>query len=122
MLQWSSCLFATVVMHAYYKRCVAYHHVFLWLTVSSLLFHCQPDPVRVVRVIDKSLAHLAYVLVMFDTPRAVAGNATWLLLFPLTAGCAWFSQSFWPDRSKQLHLALHTVGVCGMHVYLWVLY
>ena len=120
MLQWSSCLFATVVMHAYYKQCVAYHHVFLWLTVSSLLFHCQHDPV--VRVVDKFIAHLAYFLVMFDTPKAAADNALWLLVFPFTAACAWFSQSFWPDRSEQLHLAVHLVGVCGMHVYLWFLY
>ena len=120
MLQWSSCLFATVVMHAYYKRCVAYHHVFLWLTVTSLLFHCLHEPV--VRVADKIMAHLAYILVVFDTPKAAADDAMWLLIFPLLAGCAWFSQSLWPDRSEQLHLALHLVGVCGMHVYLWVLY
>jgi hypothetical protein len=120
MLQWSSCLFATVAMHAYHKRSVAYHHLFLWLTVTSVLFHCEHHPV--VRIVDKILAHLSFILVLFDTPKAIADDALWLLIFPLTAASFWFAQSFWPDRSEQLHCALHAVGVCGMHVYLAILY
>ena len=120
MLKYSSCLFATIVAHAYYRRCVAYHHVFLLLTVSSILFHCLHDPV--VRRVDECLAHLAYILVVLDTPKALADDALWLLAFPIISGCAWFGQSFWPERSEQLHLALHLTAVCGMHVYLSVLY
>ena len=120
MLEWSSCLFATVVMTAYYKQCAVYHHVFLLLTVSSILFHCQHH--EVVRKIDKVLAHLSYILVLLDTPKALAAHAAWLLVFPFLAGCAWFGQSFWPERSEHLHLALHLIGVCGMQVYLFVLY
>jgi hypothetical protein len=120
MLHWSSCLFATVVVHSYYIRSAEYHHVFLLLTVSSLLFHCLHHPV--VRVIDKFLAHLAYALVVLDTPKAIDAHALWLLVFPVMAACAWFGQSFWPEHSSWLHLLLHVVGVVGMHVYLWVLY
>ena len=88
MLEWSSCLFATVVMTAYYKQSVVYHHTFLLLTVSSILFHCLHHPV--VRLVDKVLAHLSYILVVLDTPKALAINAGWLLIFPFLAGCAWF--------------------------------
>ena len=120
MLQWSSCLFSTIVMHAYHRQCTAYHHAFLLLTVSSILFHCEHH--TVVRRVDKVLAHLVYCLVLSDTPTAYGRDAMWLLVFPFMAGCAWFAQSFWPERSDQLHLALHLIGVCGMHVYLGVLY
>ena len=120
MLEWSSCLFATVVGHAYYKMCVEYHHVFLLLTVSSILFHCKHDPV--VRVVDKFLAHLVFIMVVCDTPLAVDADAVWLLVFPGIAACLWIAQSFWPGKRDELHLALHLVGVLGMHVYLAVLY
>ena len=120
MLHWSSCLFSTVVVHAYYRRSAVYHHVFLMLTVSSLLFHCLHHPV--VRVVDKFIAHLAYVLVALDTPRAIAAEALWLLVFPAMAAGAWFGQSFRPEWSNSLHLGLHLIGVCGMHVYLGVLH
>jgi hypothetical protein len=120
MLEWSSCLFGTVVVHAYQRRCTVYHHSFLLLTVTSILFHCQHH--CVVRVVDKALAHLVFALVILDTPKALEKHAPWLLTFPLMAGCAWFAQSFWPERSDFLHLALHLIGVFGMHVYLWFLY
>ncbi len=101
------------------RRCF-HHHTFLLLTVSSILFHCQHH--EVVRKVDKVLAHLSYILVLLVTPKALAVDAAWLLVFPFLAGCAWFGQSFLPERSDQLHLALHLIGVCGMHVYLSVLY
>ena len=122
MLHWSSCLIATIVLHAYYKRpaAVTYHHLFLLLTVTSILFHCMHHPM--VRIVDKFLAHMAYVMVLLDTPKALEGNALWLLIFPLMAGCAWFAQSLWPEQSTELHLGLHLISVVGMHTYLCVLY
>ena len=107
-------------MHAYHRQCVTYHHAFLLLTVTSILFHCEHHPV--VRRVDKVLAHLVYALVLSDTPTAYARGVLWLLVFPMAAGCAWFAQSFWPERSDRLHLALHLISVCGMHAYLGVLY
>ena len=120
MLQWSSCLFATIVIHTYYKACQEYHHVFLLLTVSSVLFHCLHHPV--VRVVDKGLAHVAYGLVIADTPLAFNADALWLLAFPGMTVALWFAQSFWPEKREELHLGLHLVSVLGMHVYLTVLY
>lgn len=120
MLQWSSCLFASVVIHAYHRQCTAYHHAFLLLTTTSILFHCEHHPV--VRRIDKVLAHLVYALVLSDTSSVYALDALWLLAFPLSASCAWFAQSFWPEWSNRLHLALHLISVCGMHAYMCVLY
>lgn len=104
-------------MHAYHLRCTAYHHLFVLLTMTSILFHCEHHPV--VRRIDKFLAHLAYIFVIFDTPKALsADDVRWLLVFLVVSACAWFGQSLFPERREQLHLLLHLTGVCGMHVYL----
>jgi hypothetical protein len=119
-LHLSSCLFATVVVHAYYRQVESYHHIFLALTISSVLFHTTHG--ETVRKVDKFLAHVSYIMVVMDTPKAVESDAQWLLVFPFLAACAWFGQSLLPDRKDILHFCLHLVGVLGMHVYLWVLY
>ena len=119
-LHLSSCLFATVVAHAYYRRVESYHHIFLALTVSSILFHTTHG--EIIRRVDKILAHLSYIMVVMDTPKTVAANAQWLLIFPLVSACLWFGQSFFPNSRDWMHFGLHLAGVCGMHVYLLVLY
>ena len=119
-LHLSSCLFATIVVHAYYRQVQSYHHIFLALTPSSVLFHTTHG--EFVRKVDKFLAHLSYIMVVMDTPKAVDSDAAWLLAFPFLALCAWFGQSLLPDRKEMLHFCLHLIGVLGMHVYLCVLY
>jgi hypothetical protein len=119
-LHLSSCLFSTIVVHAYYLRMESYHHIFLALTMSSVLFHTTHG--EIIRRVDKILAHVSYIMVIMDTPKAVESNTQWILVFPFLAACAWFSQSLLPDRKDTLHFCLHLIGVTGMHVYLNVLY
>lgn len=120
MLEYSSCLFATIVIHAFHLQCVLHHHAFLALTVTSILFHCQKHPV--IRIVDKVLAHSVFVLVLSETPKVIVNHAEWLLIFPIACLMLWCMQTFWPERSDLLHLALHFTGICGMHCYLYVLY
>ena len=119
-LHLSSCLFATIVVHAYYRQVDSYHHAFLALTLSSILFHATHN--EIARRVDKFLAHVCYIMVVMDTPKAVEDDAQWLLVFPFLAACAWFGQSLLPGHKVKLHLCLHLVSVAGMHVYLSVLY
>ena len=119
-LHLSSCFFATIVLHAYYIQIPIYHHTFLVLTVTSILFHTTHG--EIIRRIDKFLAHFSFVIILMDTPKALAANAAWLLFFPTAAACMWFGQSLLPDRKNELHLCLHLFSVVGVHVYLWVLY
>jgi hypothetical protein len=119
-LHLSSCLFATIVVHAYYRQAASYHHVFLALTLSSILFHTTHN--EIARRVDKFLAHVSYIMVVMDTPKAVDEDAQWLLVFPFMAACAWFGQSLLQKHKDKLHLCLHLVSVVGMHVYLSVLY
>lgn len=118
-LHHTSALFSTVVAHAFWLRLAVYHHVFLMLTVSSLLFHTLHDPLM--RLIDKGLAHAIFALVLCDT-RLALEIAPWVLIFPAGAAFFWFAQSFWPDQSETLHALLHLCGVLGMHVYFYFLY
>ena len=119
-LHLSSCLFATIVLHAYYRQVESYHHAFLALTVSSILFHTTHE--EMTRRVDKLLAHICYIMVVMDTPKAVAADAQLLLCFPFFTACAWFAQTFIPTRRDELHMCVHLIGIVGMHVYLWALY
>ena len=119
-LHLSSCLFATIVVHAYYRHHVVYHHAFLGLTVSSILFHTTHY--ELVRRLDKLLAHVCYIIVVTDTPKALAAEQQFLLCFPFFAACAWFAQTFIPSKKDELHLCLHLIGVVGMNFYLLLLY
>ena len=117
MLRLTSCLFATVVVHAFHVRSVAYHHVFLAVTVLSVLFHCTHS--RMIGYVDKIVAHLAYLLVLTDTRMAIQEGKGWLLVFPTWAAIFWFAQSFFdPARRSGLHVMLHVTAVVGMHMYL----
>ena len=116
MLPYTSCLFATIVMHAYHLKMTSYHHVFLAVTVLSILFHCTKSPR--VGLIDKITAHCGFVLVLTDTRLAIEKGKIWLLAFPMWVMIFWFAQSFFPARSEQLHVLLHLTVVFGMHSYL----
>ena len=120
LLHLSSCLFATVVVHAYYCRAEAYHHAFLLLTVSSIMFHVTRG--EAIRVVDKCLAHATFLLVLADAPKAASANALWLISYPLAVACLWGAQSVLPRSREHLHLWLHVISVVGMHFYLRVLY
>lgn len=122
MLHLSSCLFATVVAHAFYRRAVVYHHAFLLLTVSSILFHLTHG--EAIRIADKALAHATFVMVLLDTPKALLARAGWLLVFPLGVAALWFAQSAQPEPqlARELHLGVHLLALAGMHAYLRVLY
>ncbi len=123
MLHLSSCLFSTVVLHAYYLRCEDYHHLFLGLTVTSLLFHTIGG--ERIRIADKALAHICFVRNLFDVRPAIASGHGWLLLFPMGVASLWFGQSLFSPKSEarnRMHLALHMLSVVGLHVYLHILY
>ena len=120
MLELTSQAFATVVVHAYYRRCDTYHHLFLLVTVLSVLFHTTQG--RVAGLVDKSVAHLTFLYVLSDVQRAIKARHHWLLIYPFSVLCLWFAQSVFPARSERLHACLHLVAVVGLHMFLWWLY
>ena len=120
LLHYTACLFSVTVLHAYHLRIVSYHHMFLLVTVLSILFHCTHEPW--LHKLDKCVAHLAFLFILSDTPLAVARGAIWLLIFPLSVVFFWVAQGWWPGRAQELHAALHCVAVVGLSAYMHTLY
>jgi hypothetical protein len=122
MLRLTSCLFSTIVVHAYRAaprtfRIDCYHHIFLAITVLSVLFHCTHDPI--VRVIDKVCAHAGFLFVIFtDSWRIVQQERLWLSGFPIAVLGLWWAQGAWPARADALHAVLHVVAVIGIHCFI----
>jgi len=102
MLRFTSCLFATIVLNAYAKgtrtvRIDCYHHLFLAVTVLSVLFHSTHD--QRVGIVDRIFAHAAFLFVLLvDSRRAV--------------------ETVWPSKADALHAGLHVVTVIGVNCFI----
>jgi hypothetical protein len=116
MLPITSCLFATVPLHAFYTRNSTYHHLFLLVTVLSILFHTTQHPV--IKHTDTFVAHAAFVFMLWETHEAVANQKAWMAVFPLAVAGLWFLQGRFPASRNQLHAGLHGVSVVGLHCFL----
>ena len=114
MLRFTSCLFS----HAFYVQDLFYHHIFLMVTVFSVFFHCSPkEGLFTIRLLDKAVAHAAYVLT--DAPDVIASDMVWLLLFPIMTAVLWYMQGLVEERNRvRLHACLHLVAVTGLHCFL----
>ena len=109
----TSCLFATVPLHAFYARNGAYHHSFLLVTVLSILFHTTQHPV--LRQIDTVVAHCAFGFMLWESYHI---KPTWLAVFPLAVAALWLLQRPFPAQQNRLHAGLHCVSVAGLHAFL----
>jgi hypothetical protein len=60
LLQFSSIFFITVTIHSYYINNYLYHHLSLFITISSILFHNNENKNNLISYIDKFLAKFTY--------------------------------------------------------------
>ncbi len=114
--RYTSCLFATVAVHAFYAQNALYHHMFLTVTILSILYHCTHEPH--IHVLDKMASHVIFLLVLMDGNMVLENSKEWLLAFPACVVLLWWSQSVFPERSQALHACLHIVSVVGLHAFL----
>ena len=122
ILQWTSCLFAIVVLWAYAYGNAWYHNTFLLVTVMSLLRWTSPSPSTVVIMMDKAIAHWAFALVLWDTERVIYRQThLWLLIFPLCVSILWTLEFFLEEVAVRLHAALHVVSAVGACLYIFYL-
>lgn len=116
-LDLTSTLFGTVVVHAYYARAEIYHHLFLLLTMTSIMFHATRAS-----WVHNVVAHVCFIsVVVLDTAMALSIMPT-LLLFPTGCACLWLAERVLPRGGEVLHVALHLLGAFGMHCLLAILY
>jgi hypothetical protein len=115
LLLWTSGLFSTVVVHAFYAREPAYHHLFLAVSMLSMVRYCTEHPLA--KLLDTVAAHTAFFAALLD--EEVAINRPWLRAFPLAVAFLWFAERWAPpNRADALHAGLHVAAVAGMHMYL----
>lgn len=119
MLVATSCLFATVVVHAFHAQAWAYHHIFLAVLVLSVMAHGIGDA-RVMAV-DKAVAHMAFMFTVSEGMCLKEGD-WWMWVFPCAVLGLWGVQSLYPHRARQFHVGLHCVSVVGLHLFMAVLY
>ena len=112
MLHLTSCLFATVALHAFYAQDAVYHHIYLALTITSLLYYTGHSNLWI-RRLDVFMAHLAVFVAAYRAPN-------WLLeVFPIAVACLWMSQRYVSSEdADRLHAILHVVAVVGMHIFI----
>ena len=101
-------------MHAFYAREAVYHHLFLLVTVLSLLFHLTNDPI--LRQLDTIVAHAAFLFMLKETSEL---RSPLLALYPLAVAVLWLLQTGARRQTQDsLHAALHAVAVVGVHAFL----
>ena len=122
ILQVTSLLFATVVIHASFLDVASYQHIFSAVTVLSLVYHSTHD--KWVGIADMIMAHFSMSFVLlWETQKLVMTNNEWLLLFPSLVTLLWVAEDQCRSkRSMLLHALLHVTSVVGLHAYLYFLY
>ena len=118
MLRYTSCLFATVALHAWILDVPSYQYMFQLVTVLSILNYSTYN--AFIQTIDTVVAHAAFCLVMLDVPAVYDMDLAWLLLFPTAVGALWIAESFF--YAELLHCLLHVVAVVGANFFLHFLY
>lgn len=116
MLELSSCLFATVVLHAYQRGCDYYHHLYLLLLTTSLVYRVRPHCPYAFWA-DVAVAHWAFLSCVWDFEWMRRLGEEWLLVWPMLIMLVW-----WFDTTVRTHAALHVVTTVGMHCWLAYLY
>ena len=110
-LIFSSCLFSSIVIHAYYSQYIQYVCIYLVVTALSIIFHATGS----LRAADKLAAHYAFVFTLVDA-YVQDISSTYAFLGLVT--CLWLLQAPFPNYATQLHFTLHVAVVIGMHNHL----
>ena len=114
MLLYTSLLFSTIVLHAFYEQQPIYHHVFLAVTICSIVRYTTD--LAIIRKIDSLVAHIAFIAVCMDWEAAQHRPA--VVLFPFGVSVLWIAEHVWPLKAIMLHALLHVVSVLGVHCYI----
>ena len=117
MLLFISCLFSTVIIHAYYSDASAFHHYITLVTFRDILIH---SAVLKARSIDRTVALWGFYYILINyTPLISRHHKGWLLNFPLWVVILWLAKSMRPSLSKPLHIMIRLISLVGSHAFLY---
>lgn len=133
-LQITSAMMSTIVLSAYYAECIVYHHLFLLVTVFSIWYHCTHD--AWIAIIDKCIAHMAFMTVIWIESPKLKKETIWLMLFPAIVLILWICEIWFMKKKREestlilsipitvqrIHICLHLMGIIGMHCFIFQQY
>jgi len=134
ILKYTSFLFITNVLHAFYARNWVYHHLSLSVTCLSLCVHHtgwqslkKTNPVLF--MLDKVTAHTFFMLMLYDLcayhyrQGFVLESSSMLFALPCLTLMLWFSESvpYFIHSNHILHAGLHATAWISIHLMLILL-
>jgi len=127
ILQFSSLLFATVTIHAFYTQNIIYHHLSLLITVLSILIHGYDLKItnipthNCIKNIDRIVAHFTFFYILiYDTSRIIKIQPLFII-FPVLLLTIWILEYMFPNNFILIHLIFHLVSITTLHFHLYYL-
>lgn len=124
MLQYTSCLFATVVCHAHFQNMSDIFCIFLSVTVMSILFHSNKNhqempekTIQVIRTIDTIVAKTAY---LYSTYNLIMPSLKWPIIMSILLFIIWIKVHRSTNQQELWHAIFHCVAVSSAHMYIVV--
>ena len=110
---WKSCLFASVVLHAYSVRAAGYHFIFLFLILTQSF-----SPAG---LLQRLLLNSALIFVASDIQKVALAEARWLPPLVCVAECCMLGQYLVPS-AKGLHTCFFVTLIASPHYLLLLVY
>jgi hypothetical protein len=122
ILQFSSLLFITVLVHAYYVQNIVYYNLSLIIAILSILTHgYKIEDKNCIKQIDKIVAHFTFLyVILIDTPKIIKIQPL-IILFPISLIIIWILEHIYPEQFILLHTIFHLVSIITLHFHLYYL-
>jgi len=127
ILQFSSLLFATVTIHAFYAQNIIYHNLSLLITVLSIIRHGYDLKITNISInncikdIDRIVAHLIFFYIVINDTSRIMKKQPLFIIFPVLLLSIWILEHIYPNNFILLHLIFHLVSITTLHFHLYYL-
>ena len=122
ILQFTSLLFITVLIHAFYTQNTIYYNFGLLIAILSILTHGYNFKKKnCIKLIDKIVAHIIFIyILLIDTPKIIKIQPL-IILFPILLLIIWILEHIYTQYFILLHSIFHLVSIITLHVHLYYL-
>jgi hypothetical protein len=122
ILQFTSLLFTTVLIHAFYTKNTIYYNFGLLIALLSILTHgYNLKEQNCIKIVDKIVAHFIFIYILFiDTPKIMKIQPL-IILFPILLLSIWILEHIYPKYFILLHSIFHLLCIITLHFHLYYL-
>jgi hypothetical protein len=128
ILQFTSILFATVTIHAFYTQNIIYHNLSLLITVLSILIHGYNLEItnipthNCIKDIDRIVAHFTFFYILINDTSRIIKKKPLFIIFPVSLLTIWILEYMYPDHFILLHTIFHLTSIISLHFHLYYLH